>query len=83
MTTVERVRAFIVDNFYVEDGEVPPDEASLLELGVVDSTGVLEVIAFIQDDLGVTVEDREILPENLDSIANIAAFVARKQTQAA
>ena len=83
MTTVERVRAFIVDNFYVEDGQVPPDEASLLELGVVDSTGVLEVIAFIQDDLGVQIEDREILPENLDSIANIAAFVARKRTQAA
>ncbi|MCA9605084.1 MAG: acyl carrier protein [Myxococcales bacterium] len=83
MTTVERVRAFIVDNFYVEDGQVPPDEASLLELGVVDSTGVLEVIAFLQDELGVKVEDREILPENLDSIANIAAFVARKRADAA
>lgn len=83
MSITERVRSFITENFYVEDVDSLPDGASLLEHGVVDSTGVLEVIAFLEDDLGVAVEDWEMLPENLDSIARIAAFATRKLQRAA
>lgn len=83
MTITERVRSFITENFYVDDDAALSDDASLLEHGIVDSTGVLEVIAFIEDELEVTVEDAEMLPENLDSIANIATFVARKRQAAA
>lgn len=77
-----RLRHFITTNFYVPDPSQLSDETSLLEQGVVDSTGVLEVIAFIEEAFGVRVEDHEMLPENLESIECIAAFVAGKLQQA-
>jgi len=79
MSTTERVRQFIETNFYIADKSQLLDETSLLEKGMVDSTGVMEIVAFLESDLGVKVDDTEILPENLDSIARIAAFVARKK----
>jgi acyl carrier protein len=78
MTTRDEVRQFIVKNFYVADADSLPDGASLLERGVIDSTGVLEVIGFVEKTFGVRVEDEEMLPENLDSIERITAFVERK-----
>jgi len=79
MPTREQVRQFVIQNFYVADPGQLPDDASLLERGVIDSTGVLEVIAFIERTFAVRVEDEEMLPENLDSIERIAAFVDRKK----
>lgn len=77
--TRAQVRQFILTNFYVADPNTLTDRASLLDSGVIDSTGVLEVIAYLERDFGVTVADDEIAPENLDSIERIAAYVARKQ----
>lgn len=74
----EQIRKFITSNFYVADPSSLQDSDSLLDSGVIDSTGVLEIIAFIEEDFAMTVEDAEMLPENLDSIAHIAAFVSRK-----
>jgi acyl carrier protein len=74
----ETVRRFILGNFFVPEGSALADTDPLLEHGVVDSTGVLEVIRFIEDSYGVKLDDDEIVPENLGSIANIAAFVERK-----
>ncbi|MGB5688421.1 MAG: acyl carrier protein [Woeseiaceae bacterium] len=54
-------------------------DESLLDRGIVDSTGMLEIIMFIEDELGVQVADEEMIPENLDSVNRIAAFVARKK----
>ncbi len=79
MTTKERIRQFIETNFYISDKSQLQDETSLLDKGVVDSTGVLEVVAFLESELGVVVDDTEILPENLDSIGRIAAYVERKK----
>jgi acyl carrier protein len=79
MSTTERVRQFIETNFYIADKSQLLDETSLLEKGMVDSTGIMEVVAFLESEFGVQVDDTEILPENLDSIARIAAFVARKK----
>jgi acyl carrier protein len=76
--TRERVRAFVTTNFYVADPAALTDEASLLDKGIIDSTGVLEVIAFVEETFGITVEDSEMLPENLDSIDRISGFVVRK-----
>jgi len=73
-----QVRTFITTNFYVADPAALPDEASLLDRGVIDSTGVLEVIGFIESTFNVMVEDSEMLPENLDSIQRITDFVTRK-----
>jgi len=78
----QKVRAFIESNFYVPEGQVLGDDASLLDSGVIDSTGVLELVAFLQDELGVEVGDDDMVPENLDSIAKIEAFVLRKQKAA-
>lgn len=79
MEIKEQVRAFVTSNFYVADPATLEDEASLLERGIIDSTGVLEVIFFIEDTFSIKVEDSEMLPDNLDSIERIANFVARKK----
>jgi acyl carrier protein len=74
----EQIRDFLASNFYVSDMGALNDDASLLDQGIIDSTGVLEVVGFIEATFGITVEDSEILPENLDSIQGIAHYVARK-----
>jgi acyl carrier protein len=75
----EQVRAFVTSNFYVADPAALVDGASLLDRGIIDSTGVLEVIFFIEENFGITVEDSEMLPENLDSIERIANFISSKK----
>jgi acyl carrier protein len=75
----KQVRDFVTTNFYVADPKSLEDATSLLDHGIIDSTGVLEVIMFIESTFGVTVEDSEMLPENLDSIERITAFVGRKK----
>ena len=79
MKLQQQIRDFVTSNFYVADPKTLEDRTSLLDQGIIDSTGVLEVIMFIESTFGMTVEDSEMLPENLDSIERIAAFVARKQ----
>ena len=79
MTTRERIRAFITTNFYVTNVARLGDDASLLEAGVIDSTGVLEIVDFLERELGIRVGDTEIVPQNLGTIANITAYVDRKR----
>jgi acyl carrier protein len=79
MVIKEQIRTFVTSNFYVADPTALEDDASLLERGIIDSTGVLEVIFFIEDTFGIKVEDSEMLPDNLDSIERISNFVARKK----
>jgi acyl carrier protein len=74
-----QVRTFVTSNFYVADPSTLEDSASLLDKGIIDSTGVLEVIFFIEETFGITVEDSEMLPDNLDSIERISNFIARKK----
>ena len=79
MALQQQIRDFVTTNFYLPEPKALDDATSLLDHGIIDSTGVLEVIMFIESTFGVTVEDSEMLPENLDSIERIAAFVAKKQ----
>ena len=79
MGVAARVRSFITSNFYVADSAKLTDEDSLLDGGVVDSTGILEVVSHIEAQFGIQVLDEEMLPENLDSIGKITRFVERKQ----
>ena len=83
MELKKQIRDFVTANFYVADPASLEDRTSLLEHGIIDSTGVLEVIMFIETTFSVAVDDSEMLPENLDSIEHIAAFVARKTAQPA
>ena len=73
-----QIRNFLASNFYIADVKSLSATASLLDQGIVDSTGVLEVIGFIEETFGIIVEDSELVPENLDSIHGIAQFIARK-----
>jgi acyl carrier protein len=76
------VREFVIANFYVPNPEALDDDASLLDQGIIDSTAVLEVIAYLEDSFGIEVQDSEMLPENLDSIGSIVNFVTRKLASA-
>lgn len=80
MDTEQRVRAFVVENFLLGDDSGLDFTQSLLDSGVVDSTGVMELVMFIEDTYKIKVEDSELVPENLDTIASVAAFVRQKLT---
>jgi len=72
------VRQFICDNFIVEDGAFGDDD-SLLAAKILDSTGILELVSFIEERFDVRVADQEVLPANLDSVSRITVFVRQKQ----
>jgi acyl carrier protein len=78
------IRTFIIENFLFGDAaSMPDDKASLLESGVLDSTGVLELVGFIEQTWDFEMADEEIVPANLDSVLKIAAFVMSKQAHEA
>ncbi|MER8653477.1 acyl carrier protein [Mesorhizobium sp. M0847] len=86
MTAIkDRVRSFIVDNFLFGDTSYKlSDSASLIENDIIDSTAVLELVAFIEDNFGIAMVDADIVPANLDSLHRISSFIeARAQTLAA
>lgn len=73
------IRAFIVENFLFGDENHPLDEnTSLIENDLIDSTGILELVTFLEERFGVTVADADIVPANLDSIARIASYLGSK-----
>lgn len=74
-----QLRSYILNNFlFTNDESMLDDDDSLLEKGVIDSTGIMEVIFFLEQEFGIGVDDEDMIPENLDSISRIVAFVARK-----
>ncbi len=79
-TLQNQVRTFVVDNFLFGDqGGLSGDDQSLIENDVIDSTGVLELVSFIEERFGIAMSDAEIVPANLDSVSRIAAFIERKR----
>ena len=78
MSNIDKVREFIVDNFLFGDGATLNKDTSFLQERIVDSTGILEIITFLEDEFSIKIEDDELLPENLDSLNNIDAFLKRK-----
>ena len=82
-TVGNEIKAFIIENFlFGQEGRGFSDDESFLENGIIDSTGLLELVAFVEERYGITIADRELLPENLDSLQNITAFIARKRETA-
>ena len=80
MDVAMEVRDFVVENFLFGDTTVPlGEDDSLLQKGLIDSTGILEVVSFIEEKFGIAVEDDELVPDNLDSIGAIVKYVMRKQ----
>ena len=80
MVMEEKLRTFIQNNFLLGDKNraIKKDE-SFLQNGIIDSTGVLELVNFIEETYKIKVEDEELVPENLDSIQNLIAYIQRKQ----
>lgn len=83
MDNIEKVRTFIVENFLFGDGSTLKDDSSFLQERIVDSTGILEIITFLETEFSIKIEDDELLPENLDSLNNIDAFLKRKMAAGA
>jgi acyl carrier protein len=73
-----RLRAYIVDNFLLGDGEYLHDDTGLMEAGILDSTAAMELVAFLEDGFGITVEEHEIIPENFNTIDDLRRFVVHK-----
>ncbi len=84
MTIETLIQNFILENLLFTDdsGQLAVD-ASFLEEGIVDSTGVLELVMFVEETFNVTVEDEEIVPENFDSVQRLARYVQLKTDKAA
>ena len=81
MSVENQIRRFIAQNFFIQGGEAAvKDDLSFLESRIMDSTGVLEFVAFLESTFGVKVEDEELTPENLDSVRLAAEYVGRKQS---
>ena len=78
MELTERIRGFILENFIVDGDGNLENGISLLEEGIIDSTGVLELVAFIEETYHIKVQDEELIPENLDSVNNICKFIQKK-----
>lgn len=79
-TTQEMIMNYINENFIVGRStkvDFTPD-ISLLESGIMDSTGILELVLFLEEQFTIKIEDEEIVPENLDSVANLIAFLEKK-----
>lgn len=73
------VRQYIQDNFLMGAAESYADDASFMDAQLLDSTGFLELVQFLEDTYGFKIEDEEMMPDNLDSLDAVAAFVARKR----
>ncbi len=79
---LETVKQFIVDNFLFGDGAKLADDTPLFEKGIIDSTGVLELVAFIEDNFNVTVTDEELVQDNFSSLSAIEKFLQSKNKKA-
>lgn len=75
----ETIRHFIIENFLFEEDENLKNDTSFLDNGIIDSTGILELVTFLEETYGITVEDEELIPENLDSIGNVVQYLGKKQ----
>lgn len=81
MTEIEtKIRKFLAENFILsEQADQLSASDSFLEKGIIDSTGILELVFFVEDQFGVQIDTSEVLPENFDSIDNLSAYIRTKQ----
>lgn len=77
----KKLRAFIVENFLFGNEDGVKDDTSFLDEGIIDSTGILEMVSFLEEEFRITVEDEELVPENLGSIDNVVAYLEKKIEQ--
>lgn len=78
MNYISTVQEFIIENFLFGDRQKLTEETSFLDSGIVDSTGILELVNFLEETYGIIIQDDELIPDNLDSLKNIAKFLEQK-----
>ena len=77
----EKIRSYIAENILFSDNGYPyPDDASFLEEGIVDSMGIMELVMFVEENFGITVDDDDLVPDNFDSVSRLAAYVTQKSS---
>ena len=75
----DKLRLFVLDNFlFTEDQDELKNDDSFMDKNIVDSTGILEIIEFLEEECSIKIEDEDMIPDNLDSIQKIVSFVERK-----
>lgn len=74
----DKIRTFIVENFLFGQDEGLNDDTSFLDGGIIDSTGILELVNFLEEQFSIKVDDEELVPENLDSIVNVVNYLEKK-----
>ncbi|HRP36157.1 MAG TPA: acyl carrier protein [Gammaproteobacteria bacterium] len=83
MSTEEKLRKYILETYlFTTDDSALANDDSFLDKGIIDSTGILELVMYLEEEFGLAVADEELLPDNLDSINNLVKFVERKQAAA-
>ncbi len=81
MDPVNAVKEFIIENFLFGDEEQIELETDFFEKGIIDSTGVIELVSYIEETFEISVDDEELIPENLSSLKNIEHFFSKKLSQ--
>jgi len=76
--SVDEIRSFVIETFLFGNPERLTDTTPLLESHIVDSTGILEIVMFLEDRYGIRIEDSELTPDNLNSIERIASMLKKK-----
>jgi len=77
---VHTVRKFVIDNYLFGEADKLKDDDSFMETGMIDSTGILELVRFLESTYAIKVADEELIPDNLDSINKIVAFIQSKKS---
>ena len=78
MEVKETVKQYIIENFlFGDDSPLESDSMSLLDGGIIDSVGVMELVSFLEQDFELSIADEDLIPENLDSVDNLTAFIGR------
>ena len=78
MSIQDEIRGYIVENILFGDGERLEDDIPFHESGILDSTGFLEIITFVEERFGIAIEDSEVVPENLGTLRDLSSFVENK-----
>jgi acyl carrier protein len=80
MDVKDQIRHYVVENLlFGSDGIALQDNTSFLKEGIVDSTGVVELVLFVEETFGIEVDDDDIVPDNFDSIGNLATYITRRR----
>jgi acyl carrier protein len=79
MSIQDDIRSFVIDTFLFGEDDGLKDDSSFLEEGIVDSTGIMQLVSYLQEQYLVSIEDEELIPDNLDSIQRVTTFIEEKR----